>query len=485
MLSSLFGKILFSLFDLFCGFLIYRIFRYQRMKAETATFYASFWILNPFVMFISTRGSADTIVCFLVYCTLYFLQTGWIGCSAFVYGLAIHFKLFPVIYALIFFLYVRSQGKSAIMFALLTICSFSFFTIGSWTFYGKEYLNKALLYHATRLDYHHSYSLLFYSSYLSDKTSTYLSFLVQALLLLILSIRRYHQVFLAVVVASLLFVTFNRVVTAQYFLWWLAPLILEIPSSSLSILQWVGLIGVFLITQNVWNAIAYQLEFNGINLFLPLWCACVLIFVVNCVMIVLLLRRHQECSFGFQESSSQSLLDKKTHCRVCSTYQQYPFSFSFMTYHSKSSRKELKQSIPFAPTPLRIPSLRNQTTSFPLLITSLRRSHRYQISQILSAYPTALAQPLLEVTLSFSFHSRSNLLQFLHPLFMETNSGIHSLLHFHTDVPISCSFKVMMDLNNNTTLHTPITILQKAFNSSFLPTTIFLLFLYQFISTSI
>ena len=84
MLSSLFGKILFSLFDLFCGFLIYRIFRYQRMKAETATFYASFWILNPFVMFISTRGSADTIVCFLVYCTLYFLQTGWIGCSAFV-----------------------------------------------------------------------------------------------------------------------------------------------------------------------------------------------------------------------------------------------------------------------------------------------------------------------------------------------------------------------------------------------------------------
>ena len=139
MLSSLFGKILFSLFDLFCGFLIYRIFRYQRMKAETATFYASFWILNPFVMFISTRGSADTIVCFLVYCTLYFLQTGWIGCSAFVYGLAIHFKLFPVIYALIFFLYVRSQGKSAIMFALLTICSFSFFTIGSWTFYGKEY----------------------------------------------------------------------------------------------------------------------------------------------------------------------------------------------------------------------------------------------------------------------------------------------------------------------------------------------------------
>lgn len=100
MLSSLFGKILFSLFDLFCGFLIYRIFRYQRMKAETATFYASFWILNPFVMFISTRGSADTIVCFLVYCTLYFLQTGWIGCSAFVYGLAIHFKLFPVIYAL-------------------------------------------------------------------------------------------------------------------------------------------------------------------------------------------------------------------------------------------------------------------------------------------------------------------------------------------------------------------------------------------------
>ena len=349
MISPLFGKVLFSLFDLFCGYLIYKIFRFQQIKAETATYYASFWILNPFVMFISTRGSADTIVCFFIYCTLYFLQKGWIGWSAIIYGLAVHFKIFPIIYALIFFLYTRSLGKSGITFAFLTVFSFFFFTISSWTVYGKEYLDNALFYHATRLDYHHSYSLLFYSSYLSDKTSTCLSFLVQALLLFILSVRRYHQLSLAVVIASLLFVTFNRVVTAQYFLWWLAPLILEIPYSSLSILQWIGLISMFLITQNIWNGIAYQLEFNGSELFLPLWCACILIFIVNCVIIVVLLRTHKEDSLQMeqwitQQQQSQSTKDKKNDCRVCLTPKEATISLLIL-FHDLSlqlSSKEIK-----------------------------------------------------------------------------------------------------------------------------------------------
>ena len=181
----------------------------------------------------------------------------------------------------------------------------------------------------------------------------------------------------------------------------------------------------------------------------------------------------------------ESLLRRKEESLSCLfTHQQYPFSFSFMTYHTKSNRKELKQPIPFDPTPLRIPSLRNQTASFPLLITSLRRSHRYQISQILSAYPTALAQPILEVTLFSSFHSRSNPSLFLHQLSMDPNSGITLSFHFPIDALISCSFKAMMDLNNIPTLQLSISMLQKDINSFFLQTTIFLSFQYRFIPTS-
>ena len=58
------------------------------------------WVLNPFVAVISMRGSAESIVCLLVLGTLDAIRTNKRGLSAILYGLCVHFKIFPIIYAL-------------------------------------------------------------------------------------------------------------------------------------------------------------------------------------------------------------------------------------------------------------------------------------------------------------------------------------------------------------------------------------------------
>ena len=78
-------------------------------------------------------------------------------------------------------------------------------------------------------------------------------------------------------------------------MWWLSLLILLLPSSSLSARQWLGLFCVFLTAMNVWNIFAYQLEFYGRSVFVELWLACLLFFVVEVLFVVAVLRSVSCC----------------------------------------------------------------------------------------------------------------------------------------------------------------------------------------------
>eukprot|EP00744_Colponema_vietnamica_P001746 GILI01002857.1.p1 GENE.GILI01002857.1~~GILI01002857.1.p1 ORF type:complete len:561 (+),score=74.53 GILI01002857.1:70-1683(+) len=49
---------------------------------------------------ISTRGNADSIVCALVLATLYFLFKKRVVLSALCFGMSVHFKIYPIIYAI-------------------------------------------------------------------------------------------------------------------------------------------------------------------------------------------------------------------------------------------------------------------------------------------------------------------------------------------------------------------------------------------------
>ena len=81
---------------------------------------------------------------------------------------------------------------------------------------------------------------------------------------------------------SYTFVTFNKVCTSQYFIWYLSLLPLLAPGFlHLSIKQIVlPLVGCFF-GQGVWFYFAFLLEFQGTNTFFLLWIASVLCFAIN------------------------------------------------------------------------------------------------------------------------------------------------------------------------------------------------------------
>ena len=128
-LHPTFGKFLFSFFDLLVGTLIYMLLRNgilpnafpslsSHSLEQKATLYASLHLFNPMVFSISTRGSSESIINALVLGTLYFAtiptktQKIW-DTTAFMLGLAVHWKIYPVIYGIgLLVLLVRERAAS-------------------------------------------------------------------------------------------------------------------------------------------------------------------------------------------------------------------------------------------------------------------------------------------------------------------------------------------------------------------------------------
>lgn len=81
------------------------------------------------------------------------------------------------------------------------------------------------------------------------------------------------------------FVTFNKVCTSQYFLWYLVFLPLYLPDSVFMKNRKLGLwsLAAWVVGQAAWLQQGYQLEFLGQSTFVPgLWLATILFFGVNC-----------------------------------------------------------------------------------------------------------------------------------------------------------------------------------------------------------
>jgi GPI mannosyltransferase 1 subunit M len=95
-----FGKVLFALGDIIAGWMMFRILRtYQAMPQERALKYASIWLLNPMVATISTRGSSEGLLGVFVTALLWAVLSERILTAGFLLGFAIHFKIYPFIYA--------------------------------------------------------------------------------------------------------------------------------------------------------------------------------------------------------------------------------------------------------------------------------------------------------------------------------------------------------------------------------------------------
>eukprot|EP00041_Stephanoeca_diplocostata_P036318 m.1318811 g.1318811 ORF g.1318811 m.1318811 type:complete len:394 (+) comp24842_c0_seq5:169-1350(+) len=147
------------------------------------------WMFNPLTMGLSTRGSADSIMAMLVLGTLRALQMQRIVAAGVWFAMAVHFKMYPVIYALPIALYLGSDAMKSGAEAhpismprrLLRIAThgkvLKFATTAAvvilgvsylfYTWYGFEFLWNTHLYHVVRRDHRHNFSPYFYLLYLT------------------------------------------------------------------------------------------------------------------------------------------------------------------------------------------------------------------------------------------------------------------------------------------------------------------------------
>jgi GPI mannosyltransferase 1 subunit M len=94
------GKVLFAVADIVAGYFVFIILKSTyRMPAERALKFASIWLLNPMVATISTRGSSEGLLGVLAAALLWAVTQKHIKLAGVILGLAVHFKIYPFIYA--------------------------------------------------------------------------------------------------------------------------------------------------------------------------------------------------------------------------------------------------------------------------------------------------------------------------------------------------------------------------------------------------
>jgi len=196
------------------------------------------------------------LICmYLLIFLLFFALTGKVFQAAFWYGLIVHFRVYPIIYALPFVLVINkpnagralalqqwdpepnksfeSSGLSLakpsiwlllrsyiteerILFGLFSGSMFFVWTYLFFYLYGWDFLNEALLYHLTRTDPRHNFSIYFFHIYLHHQRGflvleKLISFLPQMMVQLALMFRFFEDIPFCLFAQTVAFVAFNKV----------------------------------------------------------------------------------------------------------------------------------------------------------------------------------------------------------------------------------------------------------------------------------
>lgn len=295
------GKMIFVVFDLLTGIIIQRLLKrcLTSKNSFQSVYLNSIWMLNPMVITISTRGNAESVLSFLIMLALYHLESGNLLIAGFLYGLSIHFKIYPVIYCLPIAIYIYQANKSSNWFSKLftfgisTAVAILISTGLMYMIYGPEFLEQAYWYHLYRTDHRHNFSvwnlLLYFDSAQPSNESilSKLAFLPQLIIILALSaLKLTEPTFLNLLnvlfVQTFAFVTYNKVCTSQYFVWYLIFLPFYVSNSTISLKKGLSMIAAWISTQSYWLLQGYMLEFEGKNVFYPgMLCASASFFLTN------------------------------------------------------------------------------------------------------------------------------------------------------------------------------------------------------------
>lgn len=107
-LGPVYGKLLFILFDMLTGVLTQHILCTLGCSRQTALLASLLWLLNPLPMTVSTRGNMESLMTCLVLLTLHLLIAGSVALAAAFFALAVHLKMYPIIFALPIYIFLGS-----------------------------------------------------------------------------------------------------------------------------------------------------------------------------------------------------------------------------------------------------------------------------------------------------------------------------------------------------------------------------------------
>ncbi|KAJ8888647.1 hypothetical protein PR048_008139 [Dryococelus australis] len=295
------GKILLSLIDVLVGFLIHKIV-ILRSEDSMSTFCACLCLYNPLAIIIATRGNADSLSAALVLMSVLLLSKGRVVLSGMVHGLAVHLRLYPLVFSLPMYLSLRSsdtkshgvipnrnQLKLAVSCASIVVALAVIF----YFVYGYECLHESFFYHLSRRDSKHNFSVYFYMMYLtsvdapSDLMLKILTFAPQGMLLLVFSFvySSKDNLMFCLLVQAIVMVMYNPVMTSQYFVWFLSLLPACVPALAISKIRGLMLGTLWGLAQISWLVPAYFLEFQGYNTFLLVWLQGLVFFCVNITIV--------------------------------------------------------------------------------------------------------------------------------------------------------------------------------------------------------
>lgn len=114
-IHSSFGKFFFAMCDLIIGWLITKInstninasaMVKDAVTKESSLLATNLWLFNPLSLTISTRGNAESFQAVLVLATLLCVISKQHFLGGLLFGLAVHFKIYPIIYSLPILLYM-------------------------------------------------------------------------------------------------------------------------------------------------------------------------------------------------------------------------------------------------------------------------------------------------------------------------------------------------------------------------------------------
>ena len=254
--SSWIAKTVFSIANTIAGYLLVRMLTQKHLLGSTKANLTTLacWSLNPLVIGISSRGNAESFVILFIALFTYFMAFQRRFLAAFCLGIAIHLKLFPIVYlptVLVFYglfpwasskrkanidcgLSTASQSKHPsifsnefinlkkrhVSFLLTSVSSAALLFWGVYSLYGKMAIKESLVYHLTRSDHRHNFSP-FFTLFHCQKDQISLAyrivlFIPQLILLCAIAIKFGRIDFpFACCLQTFTFVSFNRVITSQ------------------------------------------------------------------------------------------------------------------------------------------------------------------------------------------------------------------------------------------------------------------------------